>query len=91
MPVYQNNAPAPPPAGAGIVASPTQKSFAARMAEMLQRALRESPAALLTVTVDGQTVTYTRKQAIDELQFWERRAAREAGRRPIVAQIGMEF
>jgi hypothetical protein len=63
----------------------------ADMVEILKSALKENPGAMLTVTVDGQTTTWSRQQAISELQFWERRAAREQGRRPIVAQIGMQF
>ncbi|HEX4124492.1 MAG TPA: hypothetical protein VHY37_07175 [Tepidisphaeraceae bacterium] len=75
----------------GVTPLPRNTSSPAGMAEMIRATLRNNPAALITVTVDGQQVTYSRKQALDEMQYWERRAARESGRRPLVAQIGMEF
>jgi hypothetical protein len=74
----------------GATATATSAS-SADMVELLKTALKENPGALVSVTVDGQTTTWDRKDAIDELRFWERRAAREQGRRPLVAQIGMDF
>jgi hypothetical protein len=35
------------------------------------------------VTVDGQTIVFDRVQALEELKYWHREAARQAGsRRP---------
>lgn len=33
------------------------------------------------VTIDGQTVRFERQQALDELEHWRRRLARQEGRR----------
>jgi uncharacterized protein YdaL len=54
---------------------------AKQMVEMLKLALQTNPAGVLSISVDGQVATYSRSQAIEELEFWERRAAREGGRR----------
>jgi hypothetical protein len=51
----------------------------AEMVSILKEAL-QTGAAVVSVTIDGQIVQYNRKDAREELLFWERRAAREAGR-----------
>ncbi len=35
------------------------------------------------VTVDGQTVRYERAQAMTELDYWQRKLAKEQGRRTL--------
>lgn len=44
-------------------------------------------AGLVRVTVDGTTTEWDRATAMLELTFYERRAARAAGTRPISASI----
>lgn len=60
---------------------------AREMVTKIKDALAKSPAAKVSISVDGQSVTYDRGQAIQELQFWERMAARESGSRPRVGRI----
>jgi homoserine kinase len=60
---------------------------AKQMVQLLLTALQTQPAGIVSVTVDGQVVTYNRAQAIQELTFWEKRAAVESGTRPRVARI----
>lgn len=62
---------------------------ARQMVEKLKTALQTQPAGVLSVTVDGQIVQFNRSQAIQELAFWEKRAARESGSRPRVASINL--
>jgi len=50
----------------------------AEMVDALKKALA-SGAAVVSVSIDGSSTTFGREQALKELQFWERRAAREAG------------
>jgi hypothetical protein len=45
--------------------------------------------AVVSVTIDGVTTQFNRQQALQELAFWERRAARAAGRRPIASSINL--
>lgn len=52
-------------------------------------ALQTTPVGTLQISVDGQTVQYSRSQAIEELKFWEKRALRDSGRRPRVASIDL--
>lgn len=60
-----------------------------QMVQILMTALQTQPAGVVSVTVDGQVVTYNRQQAIQELSFWEKRAAQESGRRPRIASINL--
>lgn len=62
---------------------------AAQMVTAIKAALLASPAAVLTIVVDGQTVTYARAQAIAELKFWQTEAAKEAGTRRRIATINL--
>lgn len=68
---------APQPSAAGMVA-------------VIMMAMRVNPAGLVTVTVDGQTTTWGREQALAELQFWKRQAAIEAGTRRRFNTIRMD-
>ena len=52
---------------------------ASEMVEAIERALRDNP-LVASVTVDGQSVTYNRSQAMEELAYWKRKAAAEAGK-----------
>jgi hypothetical protein len=63
---------------------------AAEMVSAIKTALKRSPAAVINVIVDGQTVAYDRAQAIEELKFWQREAAKEANTRPRVARIRLD-
>lgn len=62
---------------------------AAEMVLRLKIALRDNPAVVSMVNVDGQQVQYSRQQAIDELEYWEDKARKEAGTRPRVARINL--
>lgn len=50
----------------------------------------QSGAGVTSITVDGVTTTLDRKQAMEELSFWERRAARTAGTRPVASRIKLD-
>jgi len=58
------------------------------MVDQLETAL-STGAGVVQVTVDGQTVRWDRKQALDELDYWRRRATREGGRRPRVQTMNL--
>ena len=58
------------------------------MVETLETALQNN-AGVVSVTVDGTTVRYDRAQAMKELDYWRRRAARQQGRRPRVSSISL--
>lgn len=62
---------------------------AAQMVQVIEQALLENPAGVLSVNVDGQTVQWNRSQAIKELEYWKRQANQSAGRRPRVATINL--
>jgi hypothetical protein len=62
---------------------------ASEMVSILKRALRDSPAGVSMITVDGQQVQYSRAQAMNELKFWQQQAAQEAGTRRRAASIYM--
>lgn len=53
---------------------------ATEMVKLLKQALA-SNVGVAEVVVDGQKVRYDRQQAMDELAFWERKAATESGTR----------
>jgi hypothetical protein len=63
---------------------------AASMVAMLKLALAKNPAAVMTVIVDGQTIIYSRSGAIEELKFWQREAAKEAGTRPRAMRVRLD-
>jgi len=66
-------------------------SFAQRMKAALETALAtNTQAGLVSIQIDGQAVTYNRKDARDEYEFWSRRVARENGARPNVATIRLD-
>jgi hypothetical protein len=69
--------------------TPSSSVTAAEMVDKITVALRDNPIGVVTVSVDGQTVTYSRAQALDELRFWQQQAARAAGTRPRVARINL--
>lgn len=60
---------------------------AAEMVSAIKTALASTPATTVEIEIDGQRVKYDRKQALEEVRFWEREAAKEAGTRPRVASI----
>lgn len=59
------------------------------MADAIRRALNDTPAGTVSIAIDGQTVTYDRLKAIEELKYWERRASAETGRKPRVSSIDL--
>lgn len=73
----------------GIAISGGATPTSAEMVTKIKQALRDHPAGLVSVTSDGQTVQYTREQALAELTFWERRVSHESGRRPVFARINL--
>jgi hypothetical protein len=62
---------------------------AQQMVTLIRTALAANPIGVVTVTVDGQTVEYDRRQALDELKFWQTEAAKESGRRPRSMSINL--
>ncbi len=52
--------------------------------------MKKYPVGVMTVVVDGQTVSYSRGQAIEELRFWQQQAAAELGLRPRVSRIRLD-
>lgn len=61
----------------------------ATMVALLKAALADNPVGVVNISVDGQTVQYSRSQALDELAYWERRVARSSGSRPRAASINL--
>jgi hypothetical protein len=59
------------------------------MVAKLTDALAANPVGVVSISVDGQTVTYSRSQALAELTFWERRTATRAAKRPRAATIDL--
>jgi hypothetical protein len=78
------------------ITSTSQKSAdapnfsAAQMVVLLRNALATNPVGVVNVTVDGQTVQYSRSQAIDELKFWQREAGKEGNTRPRTSRIRLD-
>jgi len=56
------------------------------MVDALETAIK-SNAGIVQVNIDGTSVRYDRKQALDELLYWQRRQARESRTRPAAAQV----
>ncbi len=54
------------------------------------KAALATDAAIVSVKIDGTEVRYDRQQALRELSFWETRAARENGTRPVASQIRLD-
>jgi hypothetical protein len=67
------------------MSTPTAKT----MIDTIKRALADTPAGTVSISVDGQTVTYDRMKAIAELKYWEQTAANETGRKPRVSRIDL--
>lgn len=63
---------------------------AAEMVELLARALRDNPIGIVSISVDGKTTSFERRQALEELKYWKRQAASEAGTRPRSLSIRMD-
>ncbi len=61
---------------------------ASDMVTLLEAALAKG-AGVVQITVDGRTVRYDRAQAIKELEFWQRQAAKAAGTRPISVRANL--
>lgn len=66
------------------MATPTD----AEMVDIIRAALATG-ASVVSVNIDGQVTQWDRRQAMQELEFWERRAARSTGRRPAAASINL--
>ena len=62
---------------------------ASEMVSLIKAALRKAPIGVVTVIVDGQTVSYSRSQALEELKFWKNEAAQESGTRPRAMSIDL--
>jgi hypothetical protein len=62
---------------------------AAETAAAIRAALSDlaPSAAVVSVSIDGITTSYSQGEARRALDYWERRAARESGARPISASI----
>jgi hypothetical protein len=76
--------------GSTIAGTLDSTSFSAsQMVELIQVALRDNPIGLVTVTVDGQTTTWSRTQALAELKYWQQQLATEQGRRPRASRINL--
>jgi hypothetical protein len=58
------------------------------MINALQSALSEN-AGVVSVNVDGTSVRYDRKQALRELDYWQRQKAQSAGKRPRVSSVNL--
>jgi hypothetical protein len=75
-----------------VFASPAATSAtttAQQMVTAISAALAANPLGVVSISMDGQTVTYSRKQALEELAFWEKRVARQSGARPRAAVIDL--
>jgi hypothetical protein len=62
----------------------------AKSAKEMVNTLREAlatGAGVVSVTIDGQTTTFDRKQTIDELKYWKSEAIEEAGKRRLFIPI----
>jgi hypothetical protein len=66
---------------------------AQQIADAIRAALEARAAAgatgNVTVTFDGISHTYSEAEARGALEYWERRAAREAGTRPIACTLDL--
>jgi len=69
--------------------TPVAATTAATMVAAIETALAANPIGTVRVTIDGQTVEWDRKQALNELKFWEARVAREAFTRPRAAGLNL--
>ena len=74
----------------GATAAPGATPTAAEMVTLIKQALYANPVGVVTINVDGQTVTYSRSQAISELKFWQAEAALEGSTRPRAAWIRLD-
>lgn len=51
---------------------------ASEMVELIETALSQNP-LVAQITVDGETVRMDRRQAMQELAYWRKQVAKEAG------------
>jgi hypothetical protein len=63
---------------------------ATAMVAKIKAALLNGDALVTMVNADGQQVQWNRQQAIAELQFWQREAAKETGARPRAMRIRLD-
>lgn len=59
----------------------------AQMITALETALAEQAAGVVTVILDGVTTTFNRADARAELDYWQRKAGRAAGTRPVCSTV----
>lgn len=71
------------------VQNATPTVTAAEMVTAIRAALLATPVGVVSVTVDGETTVWNRRQAMEELEMWERRVAREAGTRPLFRRVNL--
>jgi hypothetical protein len=70
------------------VDSPSE--FAQTMVDALLAGMaNQSAPGVVSVTIDGISTTYSWTQAKDQLQFWERRASKSAGKRRMVVTLDL--
>lgn len=62
---------------------------ARQRADAIRVALDATPIGTVSITIDGQSVTYDREKAMQEWLFWDRIAKREAGRSSPIARINL--
>ena len=63
-------------------------TVASDMVAAIESALAKN-VAIVSVTFDGITTQYDRRQALEELKFWRREVAKEQGTRPRVSSINL--
>jgi hypothetical protein len=61
---------------------------AENMVTMLETFLA-SNVGVNTVTIDGQTVSYNRSQALTELKYWRDQVAKEGGTRKVIKTVNL--
>ena len=52
------------------------------MIDLITTALATTPVGVINISVDGQSVTYSREQAIKELEFWQDEWRKQHSNRP---------
>lgn len=63
---------------------------AAEMVTLIKQALRDNPIGIVTIMIDGKSTQWNRAQALEELTYWKRIAAAEAGTRPRIMSIRLD-
>lgn len=64
-------------------------SKAMRMVCAIEDGLADSPAGIVSVQVDGTTVSYDRIKALEELKYWRSQAGKASGRKPKLSSINL--